>query len=586
MKIDLGVYISEFSLRKLAGSQSYRRGMEYFLDSRVRSLTEKNGGITATVLGTEKYRIQIKLDRDSDELEFQCSCTVGSDGKFCKHLVAAGLSWLAGKKSGAVKYPGRKKAESLSVPEWLARQKKSNLVDLILEHADDDDDFWNWLEMNSSIHDDGSIDMDRLKKGLDNTIIIDDFIDYHDIYDYFCRVESALEILESLLDKGCGTEVIELSEHALMDVEQAVQCLDDSNGYMQDVISELMDIHYRSCRKARPDRIDLARRLFDWELHSECGIFLGASDVYADILGREGLDEYRRLAEKSWKGVRPLGPGEKAKFDSYRSRLRRIMEVLARQDGDIDALVDIKKRDLTRPSCFLEIAELYQGAGRDDDALAWAERGLKAFEREPDARLIDFLANAYQKKGFPDKALGLIWSSFVRSPVLERYHKLRAHARKSHQWMLWQDKAIAEIRRTLVNRKESMTRSNGPMRLYNRPDHSVLVQIFLEEDNPDAAWREAKTGGCSDALWMQLALQREKNHPEDSLSIYRLQLEPLINRKSNDAYQEALKILARIRDVLMSLGRGGEFEAFLQAINSEHNRKRNFMKLIEKKKWI
>ena len=114
MKNSLGAYISEFSLRKLAGSQSYRRGMEYFLESRVRSLTEKNWSITATVLGTEKYRVQIKLDRESDELEFQCSCPVGSEGKFCKHLVAAGLFWLAGKKRGAAKYPGRKKAESLS----------------------------------------------------------------------------------------------------------------------------------------------------------------------------------------------------------------------------------------------------------------------------------------------------------------------------------------------------------------------------------------------------------------------------------------------------------------------------------------
>jgi uncharacterized Zn finger protein len=586
MKIDLGAYISEFFLRKVAGAQSYRRGMEYFLESRVRSITEKSGGIKATVLGAEKYRVQIRLDRERNELDYQCSCPAGSEGKFCKHLVAAGLAWLAGKKSVAARCAGRKKVDSLSVPQWLARQKKSFLVDLILDHADDDDDFWNWLEMNSSIHDDGSIDTDRLKRGIDNAIIIDDFIDYQDIYAYFCRVEGVLNILEILLEIGCGQEVVELAEHALVGVEQAVQCMDDSYGYMQDVISGLTDIHHRACRRSGPDRVELARRLFDWELHSGCGIFSDASDVYADTLGREGLNEYRRLAEKAWKGVRPLGPGDKAKYDSYRSRLRRTMEVLARQEGDVDALVEIKRRDLTKPSCFLEIAEICQEAGRYEDAIAWAEKGIKAFDRNPDTKLTDFLANAYQKKGMTETALDLIWSSFVRIPDLERYHKLRVHARKSRQWVIWQDRAILEIRRALAQKKETMTRSKGPMRLYNRLDHSVLVQIFFEEDDPEAAWIEAKTGGCSDALWMQLALQREKDHPEDSLSIYRQQIEPLINRKSKEAYQEAMKILVRIRGVLLSLGRAGEFEAFLQAINFEHNRKRNFMKLIEKKKWI
>lgn len=585
MKIDLRSYLSEFTLRRLAGSQSYRRGIEYFQDSRVRSLTEKNGGITALVHGTEKYRAQIKVDKLSSEIEFACSCPVGLEGKFCKHLVAAGLQWLARQK-GAARQPGRKKAETLSVPEWLARQKKSALVDMILEHADDDDDFWNWLEMHSSIREDGTLDMERLKKGLDNAVLIEDFVDYHEAYDYFLRTEKAVEILDRLLDKGHAPEVMELTEHALANIEQALNSMDDSSGYMQDIISELMDIHHGACRKARPDRKDLARRLFEYELHSESGLFSGAAESYADVLGKEGLAEYRRLAEKAWTSVKPLDPGEKTQFDSYRHRLRHIMETLARREGDIDVLADIKKRDLTRPACFLEIAQLYQEAGREDDALSWAERGVKAFEREPDMRLIDFLADAYHRKGLHEKALELIWASFVRNPGIERYHCLRSHAKRARQWDHWYEKAITVIRGTLAHKKESMNRSKGPMRLYNRLDHSLLVQIFLEEDEVDAAWNEAKAGGCSEGLWMQLALRREKTDPEDSLSIYQQQIEPIINRKNNDAYHEAMKLLSRIRDLMVRLGREHEFDAYVQALNSEHNRKRNFMKLLERKKWI
>ena len=106
MKIDLNAYISEFTLRRLAGSQSYRLGVEYFHDSRVRSLREKSGSITASVVGAEKYRVQIKVDKTSMELEFSCSCPVGLDGKFCKHLVATGLYWLDKQRRRARGRPG------------------------------------------------------------------------------------------------------------------------------------------------------------------------------------------------------------------------------------------------------------------------------------------------------------------------------------------------------------------------------------------------------------------------------------------------------------------------------------------------
>ncbi len=586
MKIDLNAYISEFTLRRLAGSQGYRLGVEYFHDSRVRSLKEKSGSITASVMGSEKYRTQIKVDKTSMEIEFSCSCPVGLEGKFCKHLVATGLHWLDKQQKESARHNGKRGAVHLSVPEWLARQKKSVLVDLILEHADDDDDFWNWLEMHASLYDDGSIDVDRLKKCLSNVIFMDDFIDYHDSYDYFCRVENALDILENLLENGHAAEVMDLAEHALTNVELALHSLGDPGGYMDDIVSGLIDIHHRACRKARPNRKDMARRLFEWELGSEHDIFSGAADTYADVLGDEGLAEYRRLAEKAWTGVKPLGPGEKTQFDFYRYRLRNIMETLARREGNIDFLAEIKKSDLTRPVCFLEIAQLYQEAGRDDEALAWAERGVRAFEKNPDVQLVDFLAEAYHRQGFHEKALGLIWLSFTLSPGLPRYHSLKKHARRSRVWPEWRDKAIALIRERLEHKKLTQNRSRGPMRLYNRIDHSLLVQIHLEDNDVDSAWEEARSGGCSDVLWMQLALRREKSHPEESLQIYQQQIGAVINRKNNDAYQEAVRLLVRIRDLMARLDREKDFGPYLKQLGTEHSRKRNFMKLLEKKRWI
>jgi hypothetical protein len=59
----------------------------------------------------------------------------------------------------------------------------------------------------------------------------------------------------------------------------------------------------------------------------------------------------------------------------------------------------------------------------------------------------------------------------------------------------------------------------------------------------ETAWREAQEGGCSNNLWTELAAKREKKHPEDALPIYQRQLEPVLDRKNNEAYKEALGFL-------------------------------------------
>ena len=107
----------------------------------------------------------------------------------------------------------------------------------------------------------------------------------------------------------------------------------------------------------------LAERLFEAEMDSDYGTFHRAALVYADILGKTGLAAYRRLAEADWANVPALAPGE-ADPNRYgrRFRITSIMEALAQASEDFDALVTVKSRDLSSPSAFLRIAELYRAS--------------------------------------------------------------------------------------------------------------------------------------------------------------------------------------------------------------------------------
>ena len=113
-------------------------------------------------------------------------------------------------------------------------------------------------------------------------------------------------------------------------------------------------------------------------------------------------------------------------------------------------------------------------------------------------------------------------------------------------------------------------------------DHTVLVEVFLWEKDIDAAWNTAQEGGCSTELWLKLAKERAKEHPEDAVPIYQKQIEPTLAQKNNAAYAQALDYLRIIRDLMSRLGKQMEFATYLAALRTAHKPKRNFMKLLER----
>lgn len=116
------------ALRRMAGSRSFERGEDYFVDRQVGAIAEHMGTITAKVQGTRPY--QVKLWIDKEELEYSCTCPVGADGEFCKHCVAVGLTWLEG---GQLKLSGKGNSPpAMTMDEVRAAHKpKRNFMKLL-----------------------------------------------------------------------------------------------------------------------------------------------------------------------------------------------------------------------------------------------------------------------------------------------------------------------------------------------------------------------------------------------------------------------------------------------------------------------
>ena len=470
------------------------------------------------------------------------------------------------------------------VRAYLAGLDGEALVDLVMTQAMNDDRLRQQLLMKAARKGPGGLDLATYRRAIDRAVDAGDFVEYGEARGYARGIDDAIDGIEELLGEGHAAEAIGLTEHALSAVERSMESVDDSDGAMGGILQRLQEIHHSACAKAAPDPEELATRLFEWELRTDWDTFFGAADTYADVLGEKGLAIYRQLAEAEWARVPALKAGEDdpSKYGS-RFRITHIMEALACQSGDVEALVAVKERDLSSAYAYLEIAEVYLKAGQHDRALSWGERGLEAFPSRTDSRLRKFVATEYHRRKRHDEAMVIAWAEFADSPDLERLQRLKAHADRTGQWPVWRDKGLAYVREQVERVKREAQRSRW--RWPGHGDHSELVRIFLWEKDVDAAWSEAKAGGCSSALWRELAARREKAFPADALAVYQQQIEPVLAAKNNDAYADAVGLLRKVRGLMVRLGRRPDFVQYLGAVRAAHKSKRNFMKLLDQARW-
>lgn len=566
--------LSPVSLRGPAGTRSFERGSGYAAAGRVKSLKSTEDEVRANVRGTRTY--QVRLWVDEEELGFSCTCPVGEENGFCKHCVAVGLLWWHQDRGEPAAGEDRESGDHLR--RYLEGLPPATLATMLLEQAAEDDALLARLLAQAGAGT-GTDSLMSLRSAIDAVFSVRGLIPYREMYGYSRAVQEVIDAIEQRLRAGHTVEVIELCEFALGAAEDAVGHVDDSDGYFGEIFGRLQDLHLRACKKAGPDPVALARRLFEWEMRTEWDTFYGAVHSYAHVLGKTGLAEYRRLAEQRWAKVKALGPGEDDR-ERYgrRFRITRIMEALARESGDVNQLIAVKSRDLAHPRSFLEIAQICREAGREDEALAWAERGLNAFAGNPDQDLWEFVADTYHTQGRHEEAMQLAWALFEAMPGFGRYQDLHAHAMRAKAWDGWRERALALIR--------AESAAPRPRSRWGPPaDHSSLVRIFLWEKDEDAAWREANEGGCTEELWMELARRRERKHPDEALDVYKRWIGPTVARGNNQAYEEAVELLERCRRLLVRLGRAKEVPGFVASVRSEYARKRNFAKLIDARRW-
>ena len=227
------------------------------------------------------------------------------------------------------------------------------------------------------------------------------------------------------------------------------------------------------------------------------------------------------------------------------------------------------QQDLSDASRYARIAKACLEAKRYDEALAWAEKGLAAFPK--DFALREMAAAEYHRRARHGDAVKLMWAAYVENPCLQRYQHLKQHAKQAADWPEWRDNAIGLVRQRTAAVK-------------GRFDHSLLVEIFLDDAQADEAWNEAQKGGCAVYQWLTLAMTRERDHPGDAAPIYLRQIETDLSRIDNGKYDNTVALLIRMAGVMKRIGASAEFARQLEAFRFKYRVKRNFIRLLDERR--
>lgn len=547
------------TLRGLAGAKAFARGEGYARSGQVDILSLEPDRVLAQVAGTEDYRTV--LNGAGTRISGECSCPAFADWGFCKHMVAVALMANAAGENGAPEGAGALGR----IREHLRAKGVDALVEMILEMAERDAALFRRLDLAAmTVHADEKTLTARLRKVIDGAIRTAGYIEYYEAAGWAADVESALNAVADLAQGRHAGIAIGLIERAMARLEEAMADIDDSDGHCGALLHHARDIHLDACRATRPDPVALARRLFEREMADDYDVFSGAAAIYADVLGEDGLAEYRRLATEAWDKLPPRIGSDRVEheFSGDYFRLARILDFFAERDGDVEARIAIHAKDLSSPLRYLQLAELCLREGRPDEALRRAEEGLWVLEDERmDERLVFCAVDLLVKAGRTEDAEAHLWRAFTQAPSLELYRRLRTLQGDSAR-----ERAIVLLRARMAKERPALRHSPA----------DLLVHVLMAEKMFDAAWATVREYKASRAVKEALAKVSEATHPGEAVAVYAGRVEELAKAGGNPAYEEAAGLIAH----MAALRGAAEQAAYVVDLKERFRRKRNFKKLL------
>jgi hypothetical protein len=289
--------------------------------------------------------------------------------------------------------------------------------------------------------------------------------------------------------------------------------VDDPAGTVAGVCRRAVKLYARACALARPNPAKLAAWLFQLRLTWPTWPTIDIGD-FAEPLGETGLSAYRTLVDDAWHALDDNSDADSdSDNDSDSTVLRAMREQLAKTTGDVDALVDVLADGLPAVRSYREIVTALRYAGRLDEAIRWAERGVAETR---DLSLTELLVESYLDGQRGDEAVELRKADHRSARSRLSYGRLCTTAVAAKVW-------------TGVR----------PWALDVLPP-SEQVGALLDDGDVEQAWQTAVKHDC---VGIDVVRQRAETHPTEVLASYGALVSECFSRGGRECYREGCLLL-------------------------------------------
>ena len=587
----------EDDIAELCAPKVFARGQKIFEDGALSETTRIGDELRALCEGSdlEPYRLSVKLTSQNIGALY-CTCPYDYGGP-CKHLVALLLAW--------VHTPEIFGSESALLPQLL-KCERDELAQLIVQLVEIEPKLRAVVKRQISGALVGGVDEARQKikdvmKRLKRAEWEADFREARRDLEFFTRQAAALQ---SQVPEQAG----ELFAVVLQELVSAVPELMDWD--QDDEFSGLADdcaVGIGRCLEGSPSELRgrwLNLLLDAWVADLNYGgIGFGASaddallscndDEWQIIEARlrERLGGMSNRRHRIWQGA--SGDDEDFVIDytsdfNYETVINFLSERLRRTGRTTDAqkLLRDEGSPQQRATVLLELGEI-------DKALNVAKN---QFARAPGAVML--FANQLYEVGHRTEALNYVAGKLRGEQYPANYLAWLAERTKAdgplNEGIKWHRQLFLAAPQTSVwddllalfeqSQSRDAMRQEMLQKLKKEGRNELLCDIALHEGDSDLAlqlWKKLATRHQNERR-AELARATEKTHPAFAIEQWTSLAENHIAARNRGAYQEAAKILRRVRDVYKNQNNLDEWHDFLAALRTEHKTLRALQDELEK----
>jgi hypothetical protein len=356
--------------------------------------------------------------------------------------------------------------------------------------------------------------------------------------------------------------------------EPVLDRVDDSRGDVGDVFGQACRDLGAIALKASPDPVRLADRVFEAATTNDYGAYDRLVEVVLPALEGTGV---ARLKERLTAALAERPKARKGSFDFRTGALRRALQDIADQEGDVDTFI-AHETGRRSPQRAAAIATRLLAAGRAEEALVFLRKGAPA---EPSARDLEDDEWAFSLAGSGAEDWDRAWVTALlatgRRDEARRFRWARFEARLDAAHLRAYLKALPDFEDVVAERK-ALEHALG------FPRFATALSFLIEwKDLRHAARLVLERSGEIDGnLYFVLdpaAKALEGKQPLAAALLRRAMVEDTLEGTKAKRYRHAARHLRECRALEAGIGDHGGFEthdAFLARLRARHGRKTGF----------